>query len=819
MNGGNTVFGQSGLTNKVLTANGGASPALSTATGAAGGTGSSNAVHFDGGKGAMSGHNSNYLFMANDNGGPFFLQNKGQATGASYTTGAAANAQSTGLSIATVVSSAPLDNNVSVSDSAGNQYDFVVKADLPSSAKDTSVFIARIGSPVTTATTLTVNNNGVSVTLTVTWFGTVQYADVDTGTVVTGSGTSTAPGVTVNNADTGAHKGYFTVLVNDSTTDVSAAIPSPASYITPDGATSSKYSAGTVYMHHFVKELPGSGVVNSFAATYGSSVPWSAVSIGLVPQDVAEPTLLKAGVSNTTGTTSPVAFTNAFAVPADRGYMLMLAQFAGTPGTISFTDATGNTWTQLSTVTIGSSVFRAYTAPAVTAYTTASTVTMNDTTSQAHCCTLYYVHEANGIDAALTKTATGMSSSPAITTNAGTYTGDLQMVIFANASTVDPTAGPSGFVSWGVNSSGALHSSLYAVRVPARTTYAASGTYAGSQAWGAMAFGFTNKVYCGSGGSSGGPLGPGNDGTDSGGSAWEGGCKGANALVSATGSGVAAAVPGGGGGGAASSDTSSLVGGSGATGMVRLTWTPPLKTFNDLVLHRPGAGANRSLCPVVTIPPNDPPDNREYAVPSLVSGHNAEFRGTYSVLLVANAWNSATTGVSRRVSVTVNQYEYKGGPAASVQATRVLTPADDIVNGYVDMGPLTLPVKDYDESDDEVYYTVSVHDTDTGDSFQDILFLDTTGQTVLVNIAPGTIADNLYSSYFIDEPTYERALGQVLGSGHGRERAVSVLDMTQLSGGPLYVDSGENLLLAYSTGGAPNLGITYAPRWYTDRIK
>jgi hypothetical protein len=221
----------------------------------------------------------------------------------------------------------------------------------------------------------------------------------------------------------------------------------------------------------------------------------------------------------------------------------------------------------------------------------------------------------------------------------------------------------------------------------------------------------------------------------------------------------------------------------------------------------------------VTIPPNDPPDNREYPVPSLIAGKNAAFRGTYTVLAVANAWNSATTGTSRRVSVTVNQYEYPGGPAVSVQATKIVTPATDIVNGYVNMGELTLPVKDYDESDDEVYYTISIHDTDTGDSFQDILLLDTSGQTVLVNIAPGTAADSLYSSYFIDEPTFDKGLGQVLGSGHGRTRAISVLDMAMLTGGPLYLVSGENLLLAYSTGGAPNLGVTYNPRWYTDRIK
>lgn len=253
--------------------------------------------------------------------------------------------------------------------------------------------------------------------------------------------------------------------------------------------------------------------------------------------------------------------------------------------------------------------------------------------------------------------------------------------------------------------------------------------------------------------------------------------------------------------------------------MVRLTWQPPLQPFNDLILHRPGQGAKRTLCPIVTIPPNDPPDNREYSVPSLVAGRNAEFWGTYTVLVVANSWNAATFSTSRRLSVTVNQYEYTNGPACSVQATTIITPANDIVNGYVDMGPLTLPIKDYDESNDQVYYTVSVHDTDQGDSFQDVLFLDTTGQTVLCNIAPGTAGDSRYSTFYIDEPTFDRGMGQVLGSGHGREEAISVLDMTLATGGPLYLDGGENLLLAYSTSGAPDIGVEYLPRWYSDRVK
>jgi hypothetical protein len=821
VNGGQTVFGQAGLTGKVLTANGGSSPALNSAVGGAGGTGSSNTVHFNGGKGAMSGNNSDYLYRQSDNGGASWKrQAVGQATGTAVTSGTATGNVTTGLSVVAAQTTNPVSpTTATVADLAGNQYDMVSSAQIPSGVY-LSTWVAKIGAPVVSgATTVTLTIAGGSAVNTIAWFTTPQYADIDFANIATGTGTSSAPAVTWSNPDVGSRKGTFIVTLNNGTVDTTA-LPANTSWLTSDTTTSSKYAPSSVEFAFFSKEMPGAAGTVTATSTLASSTGWAMIALPVIPQDVADPYPLKVGTTTGTGTTSAVPFANAFGVPAGRGYMLLTCHFAGTPGTITFTDATGNTWTQLTTVTIGTSVLRAYTAPATTAYTTASSVTLNDTTSQAHRTTLYYMHEALGIDASLTKTATGTSSAPSITTNAPSLTSDLQLVIFANNNTVDPTADPAGFVNWGNESNGAQHATMYAVRVPARTTYVATGAYLASQTWGAIALGFSSNIALGAGGSSGGPLGAGNDGTDSGGSAWEGGGKGAGALVSSTaGTGNPAAVPGGGGSGAASSDTSSFVGGSGASGMVRLTWTPPLKPFNDLILHRPGEGSKNSLSPVVTIPPNDPPDNREYALPSLVPGKNAEFLGTYTVLLVANAWNTATTGSSRRVSVTVNQYEYVGGPAVSAQATKVITPATDIVNGYVDMGSLTLPIKDYDEADDEVYYTISVHDTDTGDSFQDVIFLDVTGQTVLVNIAPGTAADSLYSTFYIDEPTFDKALGQVLGSGHGRERSTSVLDMAMLTGGPLYLNSGENLLLAYSTGGAPNLGVTYVPRWYTDRVK
>lgn len=811
INGTATTFGATGLTNKILTAHGGSSPSINASDGAAGGTGSGNTTHFNGGKGSMSGNNNDYLFPDPAQASSFTTLANVTGTSASVTTGTAGNAQTTGIAIANIVSSNTMDAQAVVSDSAGNVYDYISSV-LISGSVMLNEYAAKIGNPITTSTTLNVNNNGVSRTFEIQWMGSVYWADIDFATVLTAQGTSTTYGnAAITNADIGIHKGYLVVSAN-------AAGSTSTSIAQPAGAAAAEYSSGSIVIDPIIMDVPGSGAsAIRVTGTYASPTTYASVSIPLIPQDAAEPTLLKMGFAVGSGTTSAIPLTNAFPVPAGRGYMMLFCHFSGTPGTITFTDATGNTWSQLTTVTVGTSVFRVYTAKATNAYATTNTVTLNDTTSQTHTSVLYYAHEAQGIDASLTKTATGTSAAPAITLNSGASYNDFEAVIFVNNNSVGTTSTPSGWVSGEPAFGSTQHADLYMKRIHGRSTATVTSSYAASQTWGAVAFGFTNPVLSGSGGAAAGPLGTGQDGSDDGGSGWSGGGKGANGLTGSVGSGIDASIPGGGGSGAAASDTSDFQGGSGAAGMLRLTWQPPLTTFNDFILHRPGENTKNSLCPIISIPPNDPPDNREYAVPSLVPGVNAEFFGTYTVLVVANAWNSATAGSSRRLSVTINQYEYQHGPVVSVQATRVLTPATDIVNGYVTMGEVTLPIKDYDQANTQVYYTVSIHDTDQGDSFQDVLMLDTSGQTVLCNIAPGTAADGQYSSFFVNEPSNDRALGQVLGSQHGREVSVSVLDMTLLTGGPLYINAGENLLLAYSTSGVPNLGVLCSPRWLTDR--
>ena len=133
------------------------------------------------------------------------------------------------------------------------------------------------------------------------------------------------------------------------------------------------------------------------------------------------------------------------------------------------------------------------------------------------------------------------------------------------------------------------------------------------------------------------------------------------------------------------------------------------------------------------------------------------------------------------------------------------------------MGEVTLPIKDYARHNDQSYFTVMINDTDQGDSFMDVLLLDATGQTVLVNIAPGTPGYNSYVNYYMDEPTPDRDLGFVGATTQSRQHQVSVLDYTMVTGGPPYISPGDNLLMVWSPSGSPNVGLQYACRWYLDR--
>jgi hypothetical protein len=305
---------------------------------------------------------------------------------------------------------------------------------------------------------------------------------------------------------------------------------------------------------------------------------------------------------------------------------------------------------------------------------------------------------------------------------------------------------------------------------------------------------------------------PGGAPTNNGASAVSGGGAGGAGGPSSTTPGSAGSQPGGGGGGADSSGTTEA-GGAGGNGKLIITpYSSP--AFKSLIVHRPGRWSPVNLNPFVPVGAGlVAPGSTEYTVPSLVSGQNADFNGTYTVILTNFSFNSP--GSSRTISVTVRQYEAPSGAHWDTTTTPItITPNTQVTNGIVVAGTLTLPLKAVNDENTSGFYNVLVSDTNTSDRWYDCLFLDVQGQTVIIN-EPTTG----YINYYFDEPDPCHDLGNYLGSQTGRPAAISVSDVMTISGGPLTVEPGINTLMAYAQEGAPSIAVSYWPRWFAERLE
>jgi hypothetical protein len=289
-----------------------------------------------------------------------------------------------------------------------------------------------------------------------------------------------------------------------------------------------------------------------------------------------------------------------------------------------------------------------------------------------------------------------------------------------------------------------------------------------------------------------------------------GGAGGAGGATTGA-AGTAGTQPGGGGGGG-NSGGSAAAGGAGGAGSI--TVTPyGYAAFPTLLLHRPGLLAPVQLNPLIVLG-GVAPGAAEYPVASLVAGVNAQFNGTYTVLAVARSFSSPA--VPRTLSLTVNQYEYAGGAKWPFTTTPVtVTPAGQVTNGFCNLGNITLPGKQLAADNTGAYFTAQLNDSNTADTWWDIILIDTNGQCILINEAGAG-----YLQYYLDEPDPRFDLGNLMGSQNGRPDAISITDAIQtVSGGPLTLQPGDNLLLAYSLSGAPALSIEYFPRWFHGRLE
>jgi hypothetical protein len=301
--------------------------------------------------------------------------------------------------------------------------------------------------------------------------------------------------------------------------------------------------------------------------------------------------------------------------------------------------------------------------------------------------------------------------------------------------------------------------------------------------------------------------------TSAGGTAVTGGGAGGAGAASAGNNGSNGSAPGGGGGGAYSSGTAKT-GGNGGNGQLKVTPYIPA-AFKTLIVHRPPLGSVKTFQPMVSVGGGgDAPDGtHQYTMPQPVTGVNADFGGTYTIYLINSSWNGSS---ARTITVTVTQYEYAGGPGYPVSTLPVTVTPSQVTNGILTAGVLTLPVKAVAPDNLGGYYTVSVTDSNTSDRFYDLLFLDTMGQTVVINEPTSG-----YLTYYADAPDPNVSLGRIMGSQGGRPDAISVMDACQaISGGPLYVEpaDGDNLLFVYSAdASAPNVSLSYYANYFFDR--
>jgi hypothetical protein len=278
---------------------------------------------------------------------------------------------------------------------------------------------------------------------------------------------------------------------------------------------------------------------------------------------------------------------------------------------------------------------------------------------------------------------------------------------------------------------------------------------------------------------------------------------------------VAGTAPGGAGGGAASSG-GALQGALGAPGQVSITRQTTEEAFSTLIAFIPGPDAPDNLSPLVSFGATGVTGDglTEYQVPSLVTGINADFDGTYSIVAVASNFDSPAA--SRTVFVTVIQYEFAGGPFHQVStAPYTFTPVTDITNGIVRLGELTLPVKGVPDDNTTSFFTITISDDNANDKWLDCIFIDTMGQLVILSHPVA----GAYQTYYLDEPVPDVAVGRVLGSNTDRSSAISVLDRCPvISGGPMTVYPGVNLMFLWCLEGAPQASVQYYPRWMADRL-
>lgn len=174
----------------------------------------------------------------------------------------------------------------------------------------------------------------------------------------------------------------------------------------------------------------------------------------------------------------------------------------------------------------------------------------------------------------------------------------------------------------------------------------------------------------------------------------------------------------------------------------------------------------------------------------------AKYDGVYSIIgciSPATAQTTPTCTVTQKINGTAI-------------ATQTLTGTVQAGNHYVDFGPVALPLIDVPDENAGVSIEFTLAPSST--AWTEVLVIDVDASLAWVpNLATAM------AQAWVDEPDTLAQLGRIFVGTLGDRSDARALPTPPVLSRPLQVQAPSTRLLVYSTAGAPNVSLSYYPRW------
>lgn len=180
---------------------------------------------------------------------------------------------------------------------------------------------------------------------------------------------------------------------------------------------------------------------------------------------------------------------------------------------------------------------------------------------------------------------------------------------------------------------------------------------------------------------------------------------------------------------------------------------------------------------------------------------NMNYNDTFSLVTLLTA--SAGVGVSRLITATITQKI--GATTVGTQTLTLTVVGSQSIIAFSDY--LTLPLVAQPAENQSGSLIIALSSASGSDTFSDVALCSTGGQTLIATGLTSAIA------LYVDKPAPKVGIGQVYASASDRTAAFSAMGQLTAYQGPLQFEPGDNRLLAASTSGAPDIAVTYTPRW------